>query len=57
MISSATHNQSWKETTVKVYGLPTAAIQVAKASNNFKKNICVSYCTTIHQACRDLEAE
>lgn len=35
MISSTTHNQSRKETTVKAYGLPTAAIQIAKASHNF----------------------
>lgn len=35
IISSTTHNQSRKETAVKAYGLPTAAIQVAKASHNF----------------------
>lgn len=35
IISSTTHNQSRKEIAVKAYGLPTAAIQVAKASHNF----------------------
>lgn len=58
-ISSATHSRSKKETAVKSYGLPTSAVQVAKASNNLKKKKkkIVSYCTSIHQAWRDLGAE
>lgn len=47
-ISSATHNQSKKETAVKSYGLPTSAIQVAKASNNLKKYIYIYICIILH---------